>query len=253
MKKSVFVPLLVAVIAAVIYMWILSSNQSRFQEDTKLEKIIISNRDLPERKVLSKGDLTYVEIPKKYMQKDAYVRMTDSDITRLENNLVTKIAISKGNQIVKSALTSLSPEAGLSARVTPDWRGFVLTDVPTSVANLIHPDDMVDVLLTFEAVMKNTGQKERVTATLLQKIKVLGVGNDLGQGLDAGLLKDNKEKSASASAFNDSSAVSLALVPKDAQYLALAREEGTITLVVRRRDDNKVYVIPIASLTEMFK
>lgn len=222
MKKGVFLPLVIAILAAVVYFIILFSNQSKFEENSKLERVVIAIRDLPERKVITKGDLGVIEMPNKFLQKDAFTVTRDSDITKLENNLVTRIAIPKGNQVSKAALTSLSPEAGLSARVSPLWRGFVLTDVPSSVANLIKPDDWVDVLLTFDAYMKNTGQKEKITATILQRIKVLGVGNDLGQGMDANQLRATREREASASAFNDSSAISLALHPRDAQYLGLS-------------------------------
>ncbi|MGB2579813.1 pilus assembly protein CpaB [Elusimicrobium simillimum] len=194
----------------------------------------------------------FVQVPSKYIQKDAYLFTKDSDITKLENNLVTKIAIPTGNQVTKAALTSLSAEAGLSSRVPPLWRGFVLTDVPAAVANLIKPDDWVDILLTFEVNTK-AGNRERITATILQRIKVLGVGSDLGQGMDAAQLRATRDSNSAASAFSDSSAISLALDPRDAQYLALAKSEGDITLVVRNATNTGIHSIPIASLTEMFK
>ncbi|MCL2887863.1 MAG: Flp pilus assembly protein CpaB [Elusimicrobia bacterium] len=251
MKKSVLIPLVVAIIAAVIYMLILSSNQSKFQESSRLEWAVVAKRDLPERKVLDSNDLYRVQIPAQFLQKDYLPASKDSDITKLQNNFVTKIAIPRGNQITKAALTTLSPDAGLSSRVTPGWRGFVLTDVPSAVANLLKPDDLIDVLLTFEAVMKSTGNKERITATILQKVRVLGVGNDLGQGISADQAKANNQ--VSANSFNDNTAVSLALAPKDAQYLALAKEEGTITLVVRRRDDLNAGPVQVASIAELFR
>ncbi|MDR0291870.1 MAG: Flp pilus assembly protein CpaB [Elusimicrobium sp.] len=250
MKKSVLIPLVVAIAAAVIYMLILSSNQSKFQESSKLEWAVVAKRDLPERKVLDSNDLFRVQIPVKFLQKDFLPASKDSDISRLQNNFVTRIAIPRGNQITKAALTTLSPDAGLSSRVTPGWRGFVLTDVPSAVANLLKPDDLIDVLLTFEAVMKSTGNKERITATILQKVRVLGVGSDLGQGVDA---SQAKNRDVNASTFNDSTAISLALAPKDAQYLALAKEEGTITLVIRRRDDLNAGPVQVASIAELFR
>ena len=250
MKKSVLIPLVVAIAAAVIYMLILSSNQSKFQESSRLEWAVVAKRDLPERKVLDGNDLYRVQIPAKFLQKDFLPATKDSDITKLQNNFVTRIAIPRGNQITKASLTTLSPDAGLSSRVTPGWRGFVLTEVPSAVANLLKPDDLIDVLLTFEAVMKSTGNKERITATILQKVRVLGVGNDLGQGVDAAQAKNNQ---VSASTFNDNTAVSLALAPKDAQYLALAKEEGTVTLVVRRRDDLVAGPVQVASIAELFR
>ncbi|WP_424246079.1 pilus assembly protein CpaB [Elusimicrobium posterum] len=251
MKKGVLLPLIVAALAAVVYMYILTSNQKEAEQGSKRERVLIAARDLSERKVIAKGDLSYKEVPVNYLQQDAYIVTKESDITKLHDNWVTRIPIAKGNQISKSALTTLSPDTGLSSRVSPLWRGFVLTGVESSVASLIKPDDLVDILLTFEAVMRD-GKKERVTATLLQKIKVLGVGSDLGQGIDANAARANREREANMSALTDSSAISLALDPRDAQYLALAKEEGTITIIVRRKDDLLTPAIKIASLGLLF-
>ena len=107
---------------------------------------------------------------------------TDADFKAIEN-AVARIQIPKGNQISKYAITSLSPEAGLSSKIPVQMRGYMI-NIPISTASMIKPDDNVDVLLTFEAVMKS-GDRRKVAVTLLQNVKVLGVGTDLGQGLDA--------------------------------------------------------------------
>jgi len=252
MKKGVFLPLAVAIVAAVIYMLILSSNEKRFNQDAKLVRVIVAARDLPERKVLARGDITFIQIPNRFVQKDAFIYTKESDITKLENNLVTRISITKGNQISKSALTSLSPESGLSARVSPLWRGFVLTGVDPDVTRLIKPDDWVDIVLTFDAVTK-AGVREKVSATILQRIKVLGVGNDLGQGMTAEQLRNAQAANAGSTAFSNSSAISLALDPRDVMFLVLARQEGDLTLVVRRCEDQGIHSMPIANLTELFR
>jgi len=252
MKKSVLIPLFVAIVAAVMYMLILSSNQSKFQENSQPKMVVVAMRDLAERKVIGRNDLTKVPIPAQFLQKDYIPVEKDSDITKLENNWVTRIAIPRGNQVTKSMLTTLSPDAGLSSRVMPGWRGYVLTDVQSAVAGMLKPDDLVDVLLTFDAVMKNTGQKEKITATILQKVRILGVGGDLGQGISEDQAKAAANQ-VSASTFNDNTAVSLALAPKDAQYLALAKETGTVTLIVRRRDDLQAGSIQVANIAELFR
>jgi len=249
MKRSVLIPLAAAIILAVIYMALLSSNQSKFQENSQLKMAVVALRDLPERKVIGDNDLARVQIPAQYLQKDFIPAEKDADITKLKGNWVTRIPIPRGNQVTKSALTTLSPDAGISSRVMPGWRGFVLTEVPSAVGNMLKPDDLIDVLLTFDAVMKSSGQKEKITATILQKVRVLGVGNDLGQGID----QSKQGSSPSPSSFNDNTAVSLSLAPKDAQYLALAKEEGTLTLIVRRRDDLNVGSIQVANIAELFR
>ena len=122
-----------------------------------------------------------VPVPAAYLQKDAFTYSTDADFKAIEN-AVARVQIPKGNQISKYAITSLSPEAGLSSKIPVQMRGYMVS-VPLSTASMIKPDDNVDVLLTFEAVMKS-GSRQKVAVTLLQTVKVLAVGSDLGQGLD---------------------------------------------------------------------
>jgi len=129
-------------------------------------------------------------------------------------------------------------------------RGYII-NVPTAMAGMIKPDDNVDVLLTFEAMMK-TGQRQKVAVTLLQNVKVLGVGGDLGQGLDARTAAAMKSKEEDASAYSDSSALSLSLSPRDAQYLALAQAEGDISVILRSHGDVTNYLMEIATFDKLF-
>ena len=86
----------------------------------------------------------------------------------------------------------------------------------------------------------------------LQNILVLGVGSNLGQGLDAAGKAANSEKEANAAAFSDRSVLSLALTPLEAQYLALAQQEGDVTIVVRSSGDSKMYPMAVSSFSKLF-
>ena len=143
-----------------------------------------------------------------------------------------------------------SPESGISLKVLPNFREFILA-VDNAVSSLIKPGDKVDVLLTFDALLKG-GAKEKMTATILQDIQVLGVGSNLGQGVDASTKANAAEREANNAAFSDRSVLSLSLSPIEAQYLALAKEEGEVTVIVRSTGDTKVYPIEIASFSKLF-
>ena len=130
-------------------------------------------------------------------------------------------------------------------------RGFIINNIPIATAGVIKPDENVDILLTFSAVMKN-GTQQNVTVTLLQNVKVLGVGNDLGQGLDAKSASALKNKDEDASAYSDSVALALALSPRDAQYLALAQKEGDISVILRSHGDVTNYLMEIATFEKLF-
>lgn len=248
-KKSILLPVVIAIAAAIIYYFVLYMAQGKIQETSKMEKVAVAAIDLPEGKIITRNNIREVDIPTAYIQKDAYVLSRGANISEIEN-LVTRVAIAKGNQITKPSINSLSPESGISIKVMPSYRAFILP-VETSVSSLIKPGDKVDVLLTFDAMIKNGG-KEKMTATILQNIPVLGVGGNLGQGMDAASKSANAEREANNAAFSDRSVLSLSVTPPEAQYLALAQEEGSITIIVRSNGDGKVLPIEISSFSKLF-
>lgn len=248
-KKNALLPLIFAIAAAVIYFLILNMAQSSLQKASTSVTVAVAKVDIPEGKVINRGFITKKDIPSAYVQRNAFILSKGDNINDIEN-LVTRIPIAKDEQITKTALTSLSPDAGISLKVSPNYRAFIL-EVNNNISNLVKPGDKVDILLTFEAALKG-GTKENMAATILQNITVLGVGSNLGQGLDAAGKAANAEKEANAAAFSDRSVLSLALTPLEAQYLALAREEGEVTIVVRSNGDTKMYPMAVSSFSKLF-
>ncbi len=248
--KGIFLPLLVAILAAVIYAIVVHNEANKLNAAQNIKQVFVASRDIKEREVIKRDFIKTVPVPAAYLQKDAFTYSADSDFKAIEN-AVARIQIPAGNQISKYSITSLSPEAGLSSKIPVQMRGFII-DVPSSTASMIKPNDNIDVLLTFDAVMKN-GSQQKVTVTLLQNVKVLGVGSDLGQGLDARGANAMKNKEEDAAAYSDSSTLSLALSSRDAQYLALARGEGTISVILRSPGDVTNYLMEIASFDKLFQ
>jgi len=250
MKKGFLFPLLLAILAAIVYAMIVSRAERKLNDAKNVKYVFVPTRDIKEREVIKRDFVKTVPVPAAYLQKDAFTYTTDADFKAIEN-AVARIQIPKGNQISKYAITSLSPEAGLSSKIPVQMRGFIVNNIPIATASLIKPDDNVDILLTFSAVMKN-GTQQNVTVTLLQNVKVLGVGNDLGQGLDAKSASALKNKDEDASAYSDSVALALALSPRDAQYLALAQKEGDISVILRSHGDVTNYLMEIATFEKLF-
>ncbi|MGN0023851.1 MAG: Flp pilus assembly protein CpaB [Candidatus Avelusimicrobium sp.] len=249
MKKGIFLPFVVALLAAIVYAMIVSSAEKKLNASKNIQQVFVPVRDIKEREVIKRDVLKTVPIPAAYLQKDAFTYSTAADFKAIEN-AVARIQIPKGNQISKYAITSLSPEAGLSSKIPVQMRGYVIS-VPITTASMIKPDDNVDVLLTFEATMKN-GSRQKVAVTLLQNVKVLGVGSDLGQGLDARTAAAMKNKEEDAAAYSDNSVLSLSLSPRDAQYLALAQAEGEISVILRSHGDVTNYLMEIATFDKLF-
>lgn len=250
MRKGILLPLVLAILAAIVYWMLVHSEQQKLNASKTIKTVLVPMRDIKEREVIKREYLKRVQLPAAYVQKDAFTYTTDADFAKIDN-AIARIQIPKGNQISKYAVTSLSPEAGLSSKIPVQMRGYVLV-VDSNVASMIKPDDNVDILLTFEAVMKS-GARQRVTVTLLQNVKVLGVGANLGQGLDAKSAAALKSQEDDAAAYTDTSALSLALSPRDAQYLALAQGEGTLSVILRSHGDVTNYLMEIATFEKLFQ
>ncbi len=250
MKKGILLPLVVAVLAALVYAMIVHGAEKKLEASKTVKTVLVPIRDIKEREVIRRDYLKKVRMPAAYVQKDAFTWNTDSDFAKIDN-AIARVQIPKGNQISKYAVTSLSPEAGLSSKIPVRMRGYVIK-ADSNVASMIKPDDNVDILLTFNARMKN-GIEQRVTVTLLQNIKVLGVGSNLGQGLDAKSAAALKDQDENANAYTDTSALSLALSARDAQYLALAEGEGTISIILRSHGDVEQFVMEIATFEKLFQ
>jgi len=247
-KKGVLLPLILAIAAGAIYWFVLTSKERALSAANEEASVLVANYELPARTIL-KSDLVDVrKIPRRYMQQDAYEIRSNSDV-KLVNNLVTAVRIPKGNQITQSALIPLSPEAGLSVKVPPGYRGCMLP-LDNDLLRLIKPGDKIDILVTFDAIMSDN-RKEQVTATILQNVLVLGVGTNLGQGLSAAQSKAKSGQEAADQAFSEKGALSLALNPTEAQYLALSTKQGTISVIVRGLGDVELHPMEIASFKRL--
>ncbi len=247
-KKGVLVPMVLAMLAAVFYLMVLTSKEKALNGDYEKARVLIAKADIPERTVLHEDMVDILEVPRKFMQQDVFEYKTPSDLKQIVN-LVTRVRIPKGNQITQSSLVSLSPESGLSVKIPPGYRGAMLPIEP-EMKVLIKPGDRVDVLVTFDALM-NDGRKEKVTATILQNVLIIAVGTNLGQGMNAKLKPGAVEEKSSAMA--EKSTVSLALNPNEAQYLALALKQGDPTVIMRGLGDVEMHPMEMASFRKLFR
>jgi len=249
-KKGVLVPVILAVFAASIYWWVLTSKERSLARAQESAQVLVARYDLPARTILKEDLVEIVNIPRQYMQQDSQEIRSASDI-KLVANLVTAVRIPKGNQITLSALVSLSPEAGLSVKVPPGYRGCVLP-LDNELMRLIKPGDRIDVLVTFDAVMGDN-RKEKVTATILQNVLVLGVGTNLGQGMSSIQAKAKDAQVSADQAFSDKGVMSLALNPDEAQFLSLCQVQGNVTVIVRGLGDVELHPMAIASFKRLIK
>ncbi|WP_424246078.1 pilus assembly protein CpaB [Elusimicrobium posterum] len=193
------------------------------------EKVIVASRELRKGSLIKPGDLTYMDIAKDSIFKDAMFFNSNADIVKFERNFILTEDVARGGQILKSILVAKDEAPALPSvsKVPNMWRGYFL-EVALYEAQALEEGSLIDILYTFEAVMRD-GKTEPVTATLLQRIKVL----------------DSKE-------YGDKGVLLLAIDPRDAQYLALAVETGSVRVILRNNGDLLTPPIKLATMSSIF-
>lgn len=114
--------------------------------------------------------------------------------------------------------------------VPAGYRTITLPMRGTSIA-FLKKGDRVDVLVTFDANMKDG--KEKVTATILQNIVVRNV------------LKPGE--------LTGTGAIELLVNPNEAQYVELGEKQGDLQVLIRGEEDKEMKPMEMASFRKLFR
>ena len=127
--------------------------------------------------------------------------------------------------------TEKSGGTGRLERKTVDraYRAVILK-MSTKKLYFVKEGDKVDILSTFEAIMKNEG-KQKTTATLLQDVLVLSVTRG-EKPSDPGMLE-------------------IEVKPNEAQYALLASYQGELDVVTRGKGDTEMHPMEMASFRKL--
>jgi pilus assembly protein CpaB len=195
------------------------STQSRMAERSRLQTvgIVVALVDIPIGSAINPNQVTVSAWPKENYPKDALV---DPKV------VVGRTALrdfTRGEPVVESKLVPLNKSTGLlSLKVPAGMRAFsVKVNEVVGVGGFIVPDSRVDVVVTTSP--SNKTQQEKVSKIILEDVRVLAAGQTTE-------LKENKPVTVNT--------VTLALLPEEAEKLALASNDGIIQLVMRNFADN---------------
>ena len=139
--------------------------------------------------------------------------------------------------LVLAALSAVPVRAAAQAKapakdaLAKGFRGLTLA-LPAAQLAFIVKGDRLDVLVTFEAKTKEE-PREKVTATILQNVMVLGV--------------------RLAAAPGGTGAIELQVYPNEAQYATLAVQQGSVQLLRRSPGDLELKPMEMASFRKLFK
>jgi len=179
--------------------------------------IVVALVDIPIGSTINPNQVTISAWPKDSYPKDA---LADP------KTAVGRVALRdffRGEPVVESKLVPLGKSTGLlSLKVPAGMRAFsVKVNEVVGVGGFIVPESRVDVVVTTSPSGK--AQQEKVSKIILEDARVLAAGQVIEQ-------KDNKPVTVNT--------VTLALLPDEAEKLALASNDGIIQLVMRNFADN---------------
>jgi len=194
------------------------SGQSRVAEQARLQTvgIIVAQVDIPLGSTINPNQVKVSSWPKDNYPKDA---LTDPKV------VAGRVALRdffRGEPVVESKLVPLNKSTGLlSLKIQAGMRAFsIKVNEAVGVGGFIVPDSRVDVVVTTSA---SQNSPDKISKIVLEDIRVLAAGQVIEQ-------KENKPVTVNT--------VTLALLPEEAEKLALAGNDGIIQLVMRNFADN---------------
>ncbi|MGF6432271.1 Flp pilus assembly protein CpaB [Bradyrhizobium elkanii] len=141
----------------------------------------------------------------------------------LPGSLVRKF-VDAGSAITLDDILRPKDRGFLASVLAPDSRAIsIKVDEETGVSGLIRPGDNVDVVLT-QVFEKAAPVKRAVSETVLSNVRVIAIDQEIAQG---------GRPVANAVAGKAAQTVSLELKPDQVKKVAVAKQLGTLSLVIR--------------------
>jgi pilus assembly protein CpaB len=223
--------LLLAFVAAAIVWNVIKNSQQQIKEAQKPKEtvpVIIAVRDLYMGLPISPDDVVVRNIIPEMVPRDQTFPELEKVLGRTPRERILA-----NEPIREERLASATAGVGLNAIVTPGKRAMtVATDTETAVAGLLQAGNFVDVIVTIKPEDPTAVGAKYVAETILQEIKILAVGSNLGgNSAKEEEAKDAKKKKEASKKMKPS--ITVELTPEEAEKLALAQTRGEIHVVLR--------------------
>lgn len=203
--------------------------------------ILVAARELPAMTVVDASMVQLHKVPKSQVPADAVLNSV---------HVVGKVLSTKllpGQAFSKNAFARDGSAIHLAAALPAGKRAVSVGFSDTSgMAAIIYPGSVVDVIVSIEPPASEGRATERVSATLLQAVQVLAVGD---QTIVAEAEKDAKTPSAGTSSRRR--VVTLLVDPEQAELIQLAQAEGVISLTLRNPLDDQQVAKRVTRMSEL--
>jgi pilus assembly protein CpaB len=218
-NKRFFIVLVGALLFGLLAAFSVSRYLSSAQAYTKnLNRVAVAKVAIPVGTKIIPEQVMVVQFPKESTPDGAF-ETADKLTGRVA---VTNIA--PREPITEARLAPEGTAGGLSAVIPEGYRAMtVKVDDVVGISGFIMPGTLVDVVVVIDPAEK-AGMQDPVSKIVLQNIKVLANGQNIDKP------EDQREA-------NSVKAVTLLVLPEQAEKLALAASEGHLQLVMRNSVD----------------
>ncbi|HWN10478.1 MAG TPA: Flp pilus assembly protein CpaB [Pyrinomonadaceae bacterium] len=207
--------LLFGLLAAVSVSRYLSSAQAYTKN---LNSVAVAKVAIPLGTKITPEQLMVVQFPKESIPDGAF------DTPEKLAGRVAVVNIAPREPVTEARLAPIGTAGGLSAVIPEGYRAMtVKVDDVVGISGFIMPGTLVDVVVVIDPAEK-AGMQDPISKIVLQNIKVLANGVNIDQP------EDQREA-------NSVKAVTLLVMPEQAEKLALASSEGKLQLVMRNSID----------------
>ena len=197
--------------------------------ETRTVEVIVLNKDKVADEAITLNDIS----PRKVKR---FKSAAEREILWSSRNVILDQTLA--NSLSKDSILQWSDfqlaakgAKGLSDLINQGDRAISISvDATSSVTGLINPGDNVDIIGTFRfPEMKGDKALDTLTITILQNVKILATGTDMGKFT---LNKNSRRKNYST--------VTLSLTPKEAEMIIFASQKGRLTLSLRNNEETKI-------------
>lgn len=194
-------------------------------------------RDLPMGHRLTEADLEQADLA----SRPAGETLVSS--RALAVGRTTSVALVKGQALRTGDLVDAGSGASIAGQLSAGMRAITVSLRDTGPEVVLYPGALVDMLATLERPGRVTDQRDTVTVTLLEGVRVLAV-NDEAVGVKAAAEAPGDRRSGSRKLT-----VTLAVTPEQAAQVELASTRGTVGIALRPEGDRSAIAGSAATAT----
>lgn len=189
------------------------------------DQVLAAATDIGMGSVITAADLKWTDWPKS-SAGSFITRSAQPDALNDTTGAIARQPFIAGEPIREQKIVKANGSGFLSA-ILPAGMRAIATEISAEngAGGFILPNDRVDVILTSRAEKGGSGSDQLSSQTILTNVRVLAINQNTAD-------KDGQKAIIGTTA-------TLALLPRQAEDLALARQKGTISLVLRSLADSQ--------------